>query len=50
MKRLLPIFLMVPLAAAAVEFRGPARVVDGDRLAVAGEQVRLHVDLDDVAP
>ena len=38
----LPLALTLILPASAADLRGPARVIDGDTIEVAGQRVRLH--------
>ena len=34
--------LILPASSAVADISGPARVIDGDTLEIAGERVRLH--------
>jgi endonuclease YncB( thermonuclease family) len=42
MIRLIAAILLVPLLAVAAPISGPARIIDGDTLDVAGQRIRLH--------
>jgi endonuclease YncB( thermonuclease family) len=35
-------FVVVPAPVAAQDLTGPARIIDGDTLEVAGEGIRIH--------
>jgi len=39
---LIALLVVWPAPSAALEVRGPARVVDGDSLVIAGQRIRLH--------